>query len=88
MVNFFEESTHTHGRQENLDVEMQLWSHERYREAFREAGFHVAGQDNIPDRETEIPAAEAFPTAGWESREAMVDRYCVHGTLLTVGIAP
>jgi ubiquinone/menaquinone biosynthesis C-methylase UbiE len=87
-VNFFEESTHTHGWQENLDVEMQLWSHGRYREAFREAGFHVAGQDNIPDRETEIPPAEAFPTAGWGSREAMVDRYRVHGTLLTVGVAP
>jgi arsenite methyltransferase len=28
-VNFFEESTHTHGWQENLDVEMQLWSHGR-----------------------------------------------------------
>jgi len=87
-VNFFEESTHTHGWQENLDVEMQLWSHERYREAFREAGFHVAGQDNIPDRETEIPPPEAFPTAEWEHREAMVDRYRVQGTLLTIGIAP
>jgi ubiquinone/menaquinone biosynthesis C-methylase UbiE len=87
-VNFFEESTHTHGWQDNLDVEMQLWSHERYREAFREAGFHVAGQDTIPDRETEIPPPEAFPTAEWESREAMVDRYRVHGTLLTVGVAP
>jgi Methylase involved in ubiquinone/menaquinone biosynthesis len=87
-VNFFEESTHTHGWQDNLDIEMQLWSHEQYREAFREAGLHVVSQDTIPDRETEIPPSEAFPTAEWESREAMVDRYRVHGTLLTVGVAP
>ena len=87
-VNFFEESTHTHGWQDNLDVEMQLWSHEQYRAAFREAGLHVASQDTIPDRETEIPPPEAFPTDEWERREAMVDRYRVHGTLLTVGVAP
>ena len=87
-VNFFDESTHTHGWQTNIDVEMQLWSRERYREAFRAAGLHVATQDSIPDRETEIPPAEAFPTENWESREAMVSRYRVHGTLLTVGVAP
>jgi ubiquinone/menaquinone biosynthesis C-methylase UbiE len=87
-VNFFEESVHTHEWQDNLDVEMQLWSREQYREAFREAGLHVAAQDTVPDRETEIPPEEAFPTDGWESREAMVERYRVHGTLLTVGVAP
>jgi ubiquinone/menaquinone biosynthesis C-methylase UbiE len=87
-VNFFEESVHTHGWQDNLDVEMQLWSREQYRERFREAGLHVATQDNIPDRETEIPPETAFPTEEFDSREAMVERYRVHGTLLTVGVAP
>jgi len=87
-VNFFEESTQTHGWQDNIDVEMQLWSHEQYRERFREAGLRVASQDTIPDEKTEIPPAEAFPTEGFDSRAAMVDRYRVHGTLLTVGVAP
>jgi len=87
-VNYFEESETTHGWQENIAVEMSLWSRERYREAFREAGFHVAAQDTIPDEETEIPPAEQFPTDSWERREAMVDRYRTWGTLLTVGVAP
>lgn len=86
-VNFFEESTHTHEWQDSVGVEMCLWSERRYREAFREAGLAVASQDTIPDREVEIPPAEAFPTDGWESRAAMVDRYRRHGTLLTVGVA-
>ncbi len=87
-VNYFEENEHSHGWQENIDVEMVRWSGPEYREAFREAGLHVAAQDTIPDEETEIPPAEAFPTEGFDSREAMVDRYRVHGTLLTVGVAP
>ncbi|MFB6175555.1 MAG: class I SAM-dependent methyltransferase, partial [Halobaculum sp.] len=87
-VNFFEESTHTHEWQEAIEVEMQLWSRARYRAAFREAGLHVASQDTIPDREIEIPPADAFPTEEWETREAMVDRYREWGTLLTVGVAP
>jgi SAM-dependent methyltransferase len=87
-VNFFEESVHTHHWQEQVGVEMQLWDRDRYREAFREAGLHVAEQDTIPDREIEIPPAEAFPTEDWDSREAMVDRYRTWGTLLTVGVAP
>ena len=87
-VNFFQESTQTHNWQESIDVEMQLWSHEQYRKRFREAGLRVASQDTIPDEETEIPPAEAFPTEGFDSRAAMVDRYRVHGTLLTVGVAP
>jgi len=87
-VNYFEENVHSHDWQENIDVEMTLWGYERYREAFREAGFHVAAQDTIPDRETEIPPAEAFPTDDWESRENMVERYREFGTLLTVGVAP
>jgi SAM-dependent methyltransferase len=87
-VNFFEESVHTHEWQEKVGIEMQLWDRDRYREAFRDAGLHVAEQDTIPDREVEIPPAEAFPTEDWDSREAMVDRYRTWGTLLTVGVAP
>jgi len=87
-VNFYEESEQTHEWQERIPIEMQLWSRSRYREAFREAGLSVAGQDEIPDREIEIPPAEAFPTDEFETREAMVERYRRHGTLLTVGVAP
>ncbi|MEF8812538.1 MAG: class I SAM-dependent methyltransferase [Halovenus sp.] len=87
-VNYFEESVHSHGWQERIDVEMTRWSARTYREAFREAGLVVAGQDKIPDRETEIPPADAFPTEEWETREAMVERYREHGTLLTVGVVP
>jgi ubiquinone/menaquinone biosynthesis C-methylase UbiE len=87
-VNFFEESEHTHEWQDRISIDMQLWNRAQYREAFREAGFHVAGQDTIPDREIEIPPAEEFPTDEWETREAMVDRYRPSGTLLTVGVVP
>jgi ubiquinone/menaquinone biosynthesis C-methylase UbiE len=87
-VNFFEESVHTHAWQEMVGIEMQLWDRERYRDAFRSAGFHVAAQDTIPDREIDIPPAGDFPTADWETREAMIDRYRTWGTLLTVGVAP
>jgi ubiquinone/menaquinone biosynthesis C-methylase UbiE len=87
-VNYFEESVHTHEWQESISIDMTLWSYEQYREAFREAGFHVAEQDTIPDRETEIPPAEAFPTDDWETREDMVERYREYGTLLTVGVVP
>ncbi|MES3161794.1 MAG: class I SAM-dependent methyltransferase [Halorubrum sp.] len=87
-VNYFAESEHTHDWQENISVEMTLWDRSAYREAFRDAGLYVAEQDAIPDRETEIPPAEAFPTEEWENREAMVDRYRTWGTLLTVGVAP
>jgi len=87
-VNYYEENVHSHDWQDNIDVEMTRWSAREYREAFRAAGFHVAGQDNVPDRETEIPPAEAFPTEGWDTREAMVERYREYGTLLTVGVVP
>jgi ubiquinone/menaquinone biosynthesis C-methylase UbiE len=87
-VNYFAESEQTHDWQSFIDVEMTLWSTADYRKAFREAGLHVAEQDSIPDREIEIPPADAFPTEEFESREAMVDRYRTHGTLLTVGVAP
>jgi len=86
-VNFFEESRHTHDWRDAIDVEMSLWSRERYREAFRAAGLAVAEQDTIPDREIEIPPASAFPTDEFETRAAMVDRYRTWGTLLTVGVA-
>ncbi|WP_049937673.1 class I SAM-dependent methyltransferase [Haloplanus natans] len=87
-VNFFEESVHTHEWKETVGVEMHLWNREQYRERFRKAGFHVAEQSTIPDREIEIPDVDAFPTDDWERREAMVDRYRTWGTLLTVGVAP
>ncbi|WP_066412825.1 class I SAM-dependent methyltransferase [Halorubrum aethiopicum] len=87
-VNYFAESEQTHGWQENISIDMTLWSRAEYREAFREAGLYVAGQDAIPDREIEIPPESAFPTDEWERREAMVDRYRTWGTLLTVGVAP
>jgi len=87
-VNYFAESESTHAWQENIAIEMTLWSRAEYREAFRDAGLYVAAQDNVPDREIEIPDASAFPTDDWDSREAMVDRYRTWGTLLTVGVAP
>ena len=87
-VNYFEENVHTHGWQGNISIEMTRWEYGQYREAFREAGFHVAEQDTIPDRETEIPPESEFPTDEWETREAMVERYREYGTLLTVGVVP
>lgn len=87
-VNFFEESTHTHHWQEQVNVEMQLWNRQDYRDAFKEAGLYVAQQDTIPDLEVEIPEEDVFPTEEWDSREQMMDRYRVWGTLLTVGVAP
>jgi len=87
-VNYYEENHHSHSWQDNIEVEMTRWSREEYREAFRRAGFHVAEQDTIPDEETEIPDGSEFPYEGWASREAMVERYRVYGTLLTVGVVP
>jgi len=87
-VNFYEENVHSHHWPALVGVDMVRWSADEYREAFRSAGFHVAAQDNVPDRETEIPPADEFPTEDWESRDAMIERYRVYGTLLTVGVAP
>jgi ubiquinone/menaquinone biosynthesis C-methylase UbiE len=87
-VNYYEENVHSHDWSSNLGVEMTRWSREEYRDAFRAAGFHVAEQDNVPDRETEIPPASEFPTDAWATREAMVERYRTYGTLLTVGVVP
>jgi ubiquinone/menaquinone biosynthesis C-methylase UbiE len=87
-VNYYEENVHSHEWQENISIEMTRWDREEYRKAFREAGLFVAEQDNIPDRETEIPPEDAFPTEGFDTRDAMVERYRELGTLLTVGVAP
>ncbi|UWG49135.1 SAM-dependent methyltransferase [Halanaeroarchaeum sp. HSR-CO] len=87
-VNYFEENVHSHEWQDGIDIEMTLWNREQYREAFGEAGFYVAEQDNVPDREVEIPPAAEFPTDDFDSREEMVKRYRTLGTLLTVGVAP
>jgi len=87
-VNYYEENVHSHGWQGNLDVGMTRWSRATYRDAFRSVGFHVAEQDNVPDRETAIPPASEFPTDSWATREAMVERYRTYGTLLTVGVVP
>jgi ubiquinone/menaquinone biosynthesis C-methylase UbiE len=87
-VNYYEENVHSHAWQDNIDVEMTRWSAAEYREAFRAAGLSVAEQDNVPDRETEIPDESEFPTDDWVSREDMVERYRNLGTLLTVGVAP
>ncbi|MFB6184409.1 MAG: class I SAM-dependent methyltransferase [Haloarculaceae archaeon] len=87
-VDYFEENVHSHDWQDNMGVEMTRWTAAEYRDAFREAGFHVATQDNVPDREIEIPPESEFPTDDWDSREDMVERYRVYGTLLTVGVVP
>ena len=87
-VNYYEENVHSHDWQDSISVEMTRWTMEEYREAFRGAGFHVATQDTIPDREIEIPPSEEFPTDEFASREAMVERYRTFGTLLTVGVVP
>ncbi|WP_436346287.1 class I SAM-dependent methyltransferase [Natronorubrum sp. FCH18a] len=87
-VNYYEENVHSHEWQDRISIEMTRWDREQYREAFRDAGLHVAEQDNIPDREIRIPADTEFPTDDWETRDAMVERYREFGTLLTVGVAP
>ena len=87
-VNYYEENVHSHQWQENITVEMTRWDRSEYREAFRDAGLHVAEQDNVPDDETEIPPAGEFPHEGFETRAEMVERYRTFGTLLTVGVAP
>ncbi|WP_256295789.1 class I SAM-dependent methyltransferase [Haloarchaeobius salinus] len=87
-VNYYEENVHSHGWQEFIEVEMTRWSAPEYREKFRDAGLHVAEQDNIPDQDIDIPGADAFPTDDWETRQDMVERYRTYGTLLTVGVAP
>jgi ubiquinone/menaquinone biosynthesis C-methylase UbiE len=87
-VNYYEENEASHDWQRNIDVPMTRWDMAEYRNAFAEAGFRVASQYTIPDREVEIPPADAFPTDDWETREAMVERYREFGTLLTVGVVP
>jgi SAM-dependent methyltransferase len=87
-VNFYAENEHSHRWQDAIEIEMTLWDRDDYRAAFRDAGFYVAEQDNVTDRETEIPPASAFPTEGFETRADMVERYRTLGTLLTVGVVP
>ncbi|MGZ0747059.1 class I SAM-dependent methyltransferase [Haloparvum sp. AD34] len=87
-VNYYEENRASHAWQENISIDMTRWSREQYREAFRDAGLYVAEQDNVPDREIDVPDESEFPTEDWDTREAMVDRYRTWGTLLTVGVAP
>ncbi|MFB6219928.1 MAG: class I SAM-dependent methyltransferase [Halolamina sp.] len=87
-VNYYEENVASHDWQENIAVEMTCWNRAQYREAFRDAGLHVAEQDTVPDREVEIPPESEFPHEGFNTREAMVERYRTWGTLLTVGVAP
>ncbi|GAA0650137.1 class I SAM-dependent methyltransferase [Salarchaeum japonicum] len=87
-VNYYEENTYSHAWQDSISVEMTRWSREDYRRNFREAGLVVAEQDNVADREIEIPDAAAFPTEEFDTREEMVERYRRLGTLLTVGVAP
>ncbi|MFB6106560.1 MAG: class I SAM-dependent methyltransferase [Halobacteriaceae archaeon] len=87
-VNYYAENPYSESWPANLGVEMVRWSRAQYREAFRETGFVVAEQDAVPDRDRDIPPADAFPTEGFESREAMVERFRTLGTLLTVGVRP
>jgi ubiquinone/menaquinone biosynthesis C-methylase UbiE len=87
-VDYFEESVHTRRWADWVDVPMTRWSETQYRTAFHEAGFHVAAQSRVPDREVDIPPAAAFPTEDFDTREAMVERYREHGTLVTIGVAP
>ncbi|MDZ7849913.1 MAG: class I SAM-dependent methyltransferase [Halodesulfurarchaeum sp.] len=87
-VDYYEENVYSHEWETFIEVPMTRWSREEYREAFRAAGFHVAAQDNVPDREVEIPPAGEFPTESFDTREAMVERYRTYGTLLTVGVVP
>lgn len=87
-VDYVANNPHTAEWDEYVDVEMVRYSRAEYREAFREAGLYVAEQDTIPDREIEIPDADQFPTDEWERREAMIEHYHDHGTLLTVGVVP
>jgi ubiquinone/menaquinone biosynthesis C-methylase UbiE len=87
-VNFYQENQYSHGCVDRIEPEMLLWSAEEYRSAFRDAGFHLAAQSHVTDTDTEIPPPEEFPTAEFETREQMVERYRELGTLLTVGVVP
>lgn len=87
-VDYFAESEQTHDWPQNVEIPMTLWTMAEYRDAFGTAGFTVAGQDTVPDRDVDIPPASEFPIDGFETREDMFDRYRTWGTLLTVGVSP
>jgi ubiquinone/menaquinone biosynthesis C-methylase UbiE len=86
-VNYYAENVHSEGWDELVEAPMTRWSRSEYRAAFRGAGFAVAVQSNVPDRDIEIPPPDAFPTEEFDTREAMIERYRTFGTLLTVGVA-
>ena len=87
-VDYYADNPHTLGWDEFIEVPLARLSREEYRRAFENAGFAVAGQRNIPDREIEIPPGDAFPTESFDTREAMVEHYRTYGTLLTIGVVP
>lgn len=85
-VDYYDENPHTRGWDEFIDVPMARLNRDEYREAFEAAGFHVAAQKNIPDREIDIPPAAEFPTESFDTRADMIEHYRTYGTLLTVGV--
>ncbi|AGN01623.1 hypothetical protein L593_08390 [Salinarchaeum sp. Harcht-Bsk1] len=87
-VNYWEEHHYSEGWQENISIPMTRWSEAEYREAFREAGFHLAGQTRIPDTESEIPPKSEFPTEWYDSPAEYRESDREYGTLFTVGVAP
>ncbi|GAB3690868.1 class I SAM-dependent methyltransferase [Salinarchaeum chitinilyticum] len=87
-VNFWTEHEYSAGWADEIDLDMTRWTEAEYREAFRDAGFHVAGQTRIPDHETEIPPASEFPKQWYETREELRESCREYGTLFTVGVVP
>ncbi|MFC7074099.1 class I SAM-dependent methyltransferase [Halovenus rubra] len=87
-VNYYQENHYAHEWADRIEPEMLLWSATEYRSAFQNAGFQLAEQSYVPDRDTEIPPESEFPTAEFETREQMVERYRELGTLLTVAVVP
>jgi predicted methyltransferase len=87
-VNYWEEHHYSEGWQENISIPMTRWSEAEYRAAFRDAGFHLAGQTRIPDTESEIPPESEFPMEWYESREEYRESDREYGTLFTVGVVP
>jgi ubiquinone/menaquinone biosynthesis C-methylase UbiE len=87
-VNFWTEHHYSAGWAEEIDLPMTRWTEAEYREAFRDAGLHLAGQSRIPDTDTEIPPAEEFPKEWYETPAEMRESCREYGTLFTVGVAP
>ncbi|MFB6137370.1 MAG: class I SAM-dependent methyltransferase [Halobacteriaceae archaeon] len=92
-VDYYAENEYAHGWEEATGLDLTLWSRAEYRAALRDAGFAVAAQRQLADRETDIPPEPCFPyrsgeSTVFETRDEMVERYRDLGTLLTVGVAP